>query len=644
MVFAAELLVMSLLLSSRHPDAVLRDALLDSAVLFVVVSPALYLLLFRPLERSLDAWRRAETELRLERDQLRRILDAMPDGVCVTTAARQMAYANPVLIQAFGTIEGKSCGEYFRCEPDACQRASTRPPGASCRLWSLSETGRLYEVFATPLRTADGDLARLEILRDVTEQHAAQTALEASEHRYRTLMEQASDPIVVFDCEQGLIDLNPEACRILGYTREELLGRDVTELIPAEDLALVPPSFQTLERGQNLLVQRRIRRRDGSSVPVELNVKRMSEGNFQAIARDLSERYRAEDAVRAARDFYFKLLDEFPSPIWRSGINGRYESFNKAWLAFTGGTLAQEIDGGLAQHVHPDDRERVLDTYRRAFQALCPFEMEYRLRHRGGEYRWVVDAGHPYSDPEQHFAGFIGSLHDVTARNQALAELVDSEQRLRGLSVHLQCVREEERSAVSREIHDELGQVLTAFKYDLSTLGRDASNPVMLHAHIEAMEGSVDQAIRTVKRLCAELRPGILDDLGLVAAIEWLTTKFRRRTGLRCELRVQPEDIEPGRDKATAVFRIAQEALTNVARHSKATRTGVTLEAADDALTLLVWDNGVGLPPGRSDAPDAFGLMGIRERARALGGSAQIGNRPKGGAQLRVRIPWEQAP
>jgi PAS domain S-box-containing protein len=647
-VIAAELLAMGILFEGPSLDVTLARALLDSTVLFVLVSPVLYLLLFRPLARSLEAWQRAEVDLRLERDQLRRILDAMPDGVCVTSSAQRIEYANPVLIRTFGPIEDKPCREYFHCTFDSCPGTGAYVMGSPCRLWSVSQTGRVYEVFTTPLRTADCGLARLEILRDVTEQRAAQTALEESEHRYRTLMEQASDPIVVFDRAQRLIDVNPEACKVAGYTREELLGRDVTELVPAEDLAADPPRFQTLEPGQHLLVQRRILRRDGGLVPVELNVKRMSDGNFQAIARDLRERHRAEAAIRAARDFYFKLLDEFPSPIWRSGINGRYESFNKAWLSFTGRTMRQEIDGGLAQHVHPDDRERVLWTYRRALRDLCPFEVEYRLRHRSGEYRSVVESGRPYTDPDKRFdkrfAGFIGTFHDVTARNRALAELVESEQRLRGLSAHLQCAREEERSAVSREIHDELGQVLTALKYDLSALDGEASDSVVRRERIQAMDSSIDQAIKTVKRLCTELRPGILDDLGLEAALEWLTSQFRRRTGVICELRVEPEDIALTGDRATAVFRIVQEALTNVARHAKATRVGVSLEGQDEDLVLTVWDDGVGLAPGRGDAPDSFGLMGIRERARALGGGAEIGNRAEAGVQLRVRMPWEDTP
>jgi two-component system, NarL family, sensor histidine kinase UhpB len=184
----------------------------------------------------------------------------------------------------------------------------------------------------------------------------------------------------------------------------------------------------------------------------------------------------------------------------------------------------------------------------------------------------------------------------------------------------------------------------TALKYDLSALDGEASDSVVRRERIQAMDSSIDQAIKTVKRLCTELRPGILDDLGLEAALEWLTSQFRRRTGVICELRVEPEDIALTGDRATAVFRIVQEALTNVARHAKATRVGVSLEGQDEDLVLTVWDDGVGLAPGRGDAPDSFGLMGIRERARALGGGAEIGNRAEAGVQLRVRMPWEDTP
>ncbi|MCU0836427.1 MAG: PAS domain S-box protein [Chromatiaceae bacterium] len=647
LVFVAELLVMAVLFPHPAVEATLGRALLDSAILFVLVSPAIYLLLFRPLGLSLAAWQRAEADLRLERDQLKGILDAMPDGVCVTSAAQRIEYGNPVLVGTFGPIEGKSCREYFRCTVDTCPSPAGQPIGHGCRLWSVSQTGRVYEVFTTPVRAADGALARLEILRDVTEQRAAQAALAESEHRYRSLMEEASDAIALLDRERRIVDLNPEACRVLGYARHELLGQVVTDLVSEDDLARDPPRSPRLVAGEHLLVQRRIRRRDGSLLPVEVNIKRLADGRFLAIARDLSERYRAEAAVRTARDFYFKLLDEFPIPVWRCRTDGRYEGFNKAWLDFTGQTLRQALDGGLAQHVHPDDRGLVLTAYRRAFRDLSAFQVEYRLRYRSGDYRWVVDSGRPYTDLDKRFdqrlSGFIGCCYDVTARNRALADLAASEQRLRALSSHLQRAREEERAAVSREIHDELGQVLTALKYDLATLDWDTDDAATRAERIGAMDASLDQAIKTVQRLCSELRPGILDDLGLEAAIEWLIGQFQRRAKVTCELRVEPEEIEVDGERATAIFRIVQEALTNVARHARATRVGVNLEAEDAGMLLTVWDDGVGLPPGRADALDAFGLMGIRERARDLGGRAEIGDRPGGGTRLRVHIPWQEA-
>ncbi|MGE5311441.1 MAG: ATP-binding protein [Nitrospirota bacterium] len=222
-------------------------------------------------------------------------------------------------------------------------------------------------------------------------------------------------------------------------------------------------------------------------------------------------------------------------------------------------------------------------------------------------------------------------------------ERLRAHEELRNLSLYLQTAREEERTRIAREIHDELGQALTALKMDLfwlrKRLGPEAG---AFEAKTDSMEKVIDDTIATVQRLSGELRPGILDDLGLAAAIEWQAGEFEKRTGIPCRVQVSPEDITLDRDRSTTVFRIFQEALTNVARHAHATEVAVSLEQGEARVNLTVVDNGRGITEKELSSSKSFGLLGIRERVRFLGGDIVIEGRPKKGTTVRVAIPLDR--
>jgi signal transduction histidine kinase len=212
--------------------------------------------------------------------------------------------------------------------------------------------------------------------------------------------------------------------------------------------------------------------------------------------------------------------------------------------------------------------------------------------------------------------------------------------QLRDLTSHLQTAREEERTRVAREIHDELGQVLTALKIDLSWLAkRLPTDSPGLAQKARAMSALIDATIETVRRVVTELRPGLLDDLGLAAAMEWQAQEFTERTGIDCELHLGDKDIVLDRDLATALFRIFQETLTNVARHAEATQIGVRLEDKPEELVLVVWDNGRGITQSEVSDPRSLGLMGMRERALAWGGEVTVEGSPGQGTSVTVCIP-----
>lgn len=228
----------------------------------------------------------------------------------------------------------------------------------------------------------------------------------------------------------------------------------------------------------------------------------------------------------------------------------------------------------------------------------------------------------------------LRAAHDGMERlvKERTAELSAANEQLRSLSVHLQNAREQERTTIAREIHDELGQALTALKMELSVLkkklSRDQKTAV---SKTESLEELVESTIQSVKRISTDLRPGILDHLGLTAAIEWQAQEFQKRTGIVCDAACEPDDIVLDRDRSTAVFRIFQETLTNVARHARATKVTVHLKAYHDAVELRVSDNGRGISEKRKAHPKSLGLIGIRERVNYWGGTLVIqGVRNKG--------------
>jgi signal transduction histidine kinase len=234
-------------------------------------------------------------------------------------------------------------------------------------------------------------------------------------------------------------------------------------------------------------------------------------------------------------------------------------------------------------------------------------------------------------------------LGRVIERRRAEERLGSSESQLRDLAARLVSVREEERKHMARELHDELGQSLTALKIDLRTLQRRLPNPVDLPARLDAMLGLVDGTIASTQRLATELRPGILDDLGLVPAIQWQVEEFGRRTGVPATLRIDGEPLPLDDRIATTAFRVLQESLTNIARHARASAVTVALQLNAGGLALEVHDDGVGIEPTARGDSHALGLLGMRERAVRCGGQFTIEPRAGGGTTVRLHVPFPGA-
>ncbi len=232
---------------------------------------------------------------------------------------------------------------------------------------------------------------------------------------------------------------------------------------------------------------------------------------------------------------------------------------------------------------------------------------------------------------------------EIAERFRAEAELNQSQARLRDLASHLQIIREGERTEIAREIHDELGQALTALKMDVHWLGlRLPDEQPLLSDKTKSMARLIDATVQAVRRISSELRPKLLDDLGLSAAMEWQANEFSQRSGIPCDFRSEPEDIILDQARSTAVFRIFQETLTNIARHAEATEVEAVLKENDGKIELFVHDDGKGITPEQSSESTSLGIIGMRERVLSLAGELNLSGSPETGTTVQVSIPLER--
>lgn len=247
---------------------------------------------------------------------------------------------------------------------------------------------------------------------------------------------------------------------------------------------------------------------------------------------------------------------------------------------------------------------------------------------------------------ERSILNFDGSvsklkiLHDITERKRALVEVRDSREQLRNLSAHLQAAREEERTAIAREIHDELGQVLATLQLDISWLvGELHEDQHLLVEKAEAMSGLIVNTVKTVQEISSKLRPVMLDELGLADAMEWQAKEFQKRSGISCDFAVELASKSIDRDISTALYRIFQETLTNVLRHAGATRVEGSLTEKKERIVLMIRDNGRGITREQINNPISIGLIGMQERTRMLGGRTRIRGVDRKGSAIVVQIP-----
>ena len=356
-----------------------------------------------------------------------------------------------------------------------------------------------------------------------------------------------------------------------------------------------------------------------------------------ALERDLGER-----ALRESEGRLRTIVDHASAVVYLKDLAGRHLLVNRQFEQMTGIAAAAAI-GKTDRELFPAElAEALVANDRRVAQTRTPVSIEEEMMLADGRHIFL-SAKFPLLDEQGSVTAIGGISTDITGRKRAERELQASREDLRALSQQLQRVREEERARISREIHDELGQLLSGLNMNQALLLRDlrARGAVAEDAarQVESMQELVRRLIASVRRIATDLRPEVLDALGIGAALEWQAADFARRTGIACEVRLAEPALPLDVERSTALFRIFQEALSNVARHSKAKRVIAQLRVASRTVTLIVADDGCGLAEGAARESPALGLLGMRERAAMLGGEARIEGAPGRGTTVSVRLP-----
>jgi PAS domain S-box-containing protein len=598
--------------------------------------------------------RESETYLRLL--EQREIVQTSLDGFWVVdTNNARILEAN----DAFCGMVGYTREELLNmCISDL--EVDESPAETAAHLKKIIEVG--YDRFEARHRHKQGHLVDLEVsvthseldsgvnfvfTRDVTERKLAEKNLRESESRFRTLFESASDCMLILDMDGRIVDINRTGHERLGYEEHEMLGRRIAEFDTPEHTALTPERIAKIAKEGKVTFEAAHVRKDGTVMPVEVSsniIQLNGEQRVFSVIRDITQRKLLEQDLRL-KEF---ILEHARDAVLLSNNDMRFVYANHEACRALGyrrdellGLTPFDIDPDVTLEDAQHNLERALTEgtitfetrHRRRDGSIFPVEIRYSLFKYQGEAMKIVLA------------------RDITERKR-------TEQQVRELSAHLLTAREEEKASVAREIHDDLGSTLAALKIEAHMLDRGLSaeqKKIPLFKRVELMAVLLDNAIKATRRIITDLRPTILDDYGLLEALKWQADEFHKHAGIECRVACihskakdckDCKDCEYTLDKTLSInlFRIFQESLTNVARHSGASRVEVKFRPDSNEVVLSISDNGRGLPEGHTIAPTSFGIRGMRERVVQLGGKIEIGSSPGGGLNVIVILPLPAAP
>lgn len=521
-----------------------------------------------------------------------------------------------------------------------------------------AKDGSQTPYFFTGVRTeVGGEVCLLGVGIDISARKQAEAAVRASEERLARLVEAIPDGIVVADPAGAITFANATAERILGLTRADIAGRRYNDAAwhittvdgqPMADEQL--PFARAMRTGQAVYgVEHAVETGQGRSVVLSVNAVplRAADGlitGVVAAVTDITARRESEMALLATTKFLTESQRVAQVGAWsRDLVSGDFKWSAETYRILGVPETFAVSDASFLDLIHPEDRAAMAECIQACMAGEGPPPLEFRVIDDRGVTRVIEGQGVAEYDQSGNVIGVLGTLRDVTRQKESEQRLQEHAAALRALTERVQTIREEEGKRIARELHDELGQALTALRIDLSSIDKylaraaeAAAAPV--REKIASMARQIDDTVQAVRRISSELRPSILDDLGLAAAIAWQADEFRSRTGIPSITSLPGDDVTIPPEQATALYRILLEALTNIARHAHATTVEIALTREHGQLILTVSDDGVGISH-RAATAQSLGILGMRERAEALGGGVTVSPGPGRGTVVRAVLP-----
>jgi PAS domain S-box-containing protein len=472
------------------------------------------------------------------------------------------------------------------------------------------------------------------VMYDITERKRAEEALRISEANYRTLVESASDGIFVTDAHGRVLDVNPLGCRMLNYTREEILGLSIPDIVQEEEVARVATELGRLNAGEVVRSEWQFRRKDGTLLPGEVSGTTLPDGRQLGILRDITERKNAEVKMQESEERLRLFIEHAPASLAMFDRDMRYLAVSRRWLVdynLHDGTII----GRSHYEIFPEIQERWREVHRRALSGEIIKNDEDRFERADGTVQWLRWEVRPWHFADSSIGGIVIFSEDITAIKR-------SEEQLKSLSQRLLEVQEQEKRYLAKELHDEFGQALTAAKINLQGLVQTTPQKQSKH-RLEKSISILDKCLTQVRNLSLDLRPSLLDDLGLEPTIRWFLDHHTKIAGIKEQLYLDLKSKRFPPLIETACFRIIQEAVTNILRHAKAKNVSVSLEQTESEIIFSIHDDGIGFDVEAAKANaqrgKSLGLVNIQERAMLLGGTVEITSTPKKGTTVKVKLP-----
>lgn len=616
------------------------------------------------LDMQNEELRRAQLELEAARDRYVDLYDFSPAGHLTLDTHGRIVEASLRAGMLLGInrkeMIGQSLARFIASDDQDifhrhCQEVLKTGTRQICEVDLRKKVGTSSCVYLESLAVHDepGHITHWRTaLLDSTERKRAEEALRASEERFRAII--SNSPTLVFLKDTGgrYLHVNRQFERAFHMTRAQVVGKtDEAIFVPEQAAMYRANDLKVLQAGVSLEFEEVAMHDDGphtsivSKFPLYDGVGKLFA--LCGISTDITDRKRAEEALRQSEERYRGIFENAVEGIFQTTLEGKYIAVNPALAHMYGydspdHMMATITDIASQLYVDPGRRDEFI-CLMKAQEEVSGFEaLVYR---KDGRFIWIAENVRTRRDQAGVLVGYEGTVENITARKLAEERLRATLEQVRTLSGRLATVQEAERTRIARELHDELGVGLTCLKIDLSRLhtmvseGAGARVRKKAGAKIRSMVGLIDTTIASVQQLVTDLRPTVLDDLGLVAAIEWQCQDFQKRTGIPCTCVTSADDIAMEPERATAIFRICQEALTNTARHAQATAVTIKLESRSDTLQMVVADNGVGIPDTSVSNRQSLGLLGMRERVALFGGEIRIQGNPGKGTTVTACLP-----